>query len=173
MQTVITVRDVTSQFDQCHQSTHMSCSHVTKHGQTGGRIRYVCDGVCSEGRLYEKNPGSCEFFTSRKAGPPNGKCGLENSRCSKVQSFISQERGGNGKQSGGNKVSVSEDQSTFDHSQTCSFSDIFVICLIISDMLENHFQTFFVIRFASCICVVTFICVLPVFYLYLLCLATT
>jgi len=37
-----TVRDAMGQFDQ---ATH-TCSHVTKHGQTGGRIRYVCESVC-------------------------------------------------------------------------------------------------------------------------------
>ena len=160
-----TVRDVTSQFDQCHQSTHTSCSHVTKHGQTGGRIRYVCDGVCSKGRLYEKNPGSCEFFTSRKAGPPNGKCGLEKS-CSKVQSYISQERKNNGKKSGGDKFSVSKDQSIFDYSQTCSFSDIFVICLIILRDARKSFSDILCSMFCFVICVLTFVCVLPVFYLY-------
>ena len=95
---------------------HMSLSMVK---QGADRIRYVCDGVCSKGRLCGKKSGSCEFFTSRKAGPPKGKCGLENSCCCKVRSYISQERKNNN-QLVGDKFSVSKDQSIFDHSQKLS-----------------------------------------------------
>ena len=129
----------------------MSCSHVTKHGQTWGRIRYACDGVCSKGRLCEKNPGSYEFFTSRKAGPPKGKCGLENSCCCKVRSYISQERKNNN-QLVGDKFSVSKDQSIFDHSQKRSlFSCIFVIVMFdhsqtSSKIILRHFLLFVLLR---------------------------
>ena len=66
----------------------------------------------------EKTPGSCEFSTSRKAGPPKGKCGLEDTCCFKI--IFSKVRNNHGKQSGGDQFSVPKDSSIFDHSLTCS-----------------------------------------------------
>jgi hypothetical protein len=69
-----------------------------------------------------KNPGSCEFYTFQKAHFPFGvsewKMWLEDSCCFKV--IFSKERKDHGKKSGGDKFSVSKDQSIFDHSQTCN-----------------------------------------------------
>ena len=89
------VRDAMDVFDKDTRT----CSHNTKHGQTGGKIRYVCQSVCAKGQECKRNPGSCEFSTSTKVGTTKGKCGMQNSCCFKV--IFSKERKNHGKQSGG------------------------------------------------------------------------
>ena len=108
------VREAMDVFDKDTRT----CSHNTKHGQTGGKIRYVCLSVCAKGQECKKISGSCHLATSTMVGPPTGKCGMENSCCFKV--IFSKERKNHGKQSGGDQFSVSKNSSIFDHSLTCS-----------------------------------------------------
>ena len=103
--------------DKFDQSTQ-TCSHVTQHGQTGGKIRYVCQSVCSKGQLCKQNPASCDFATVKKVGTVTGKSDLED-RCP-FKVIFSTERKKGGKQSGGDQYSIAHGASIFDHSSTCS-----------------------------------------------------
>jgi len=102
--------------DKFEHSTQ-TCSHVTQHGQTGGKIRYKCQRVCSKGQLCKLNPGACEFSTCKKVGPANGKCGLLD-RCP-FKVIFSTERKKGGEQSDSDQFSVSKGCSISDHSLTC------------------------------------------------------
>jgi hypothetical protein len=95
-----------------------TCSHNTKHGQTGGTMWNACESVCAKGQQCKRYPGSCEFGTSTKVETPKGKCDMQNNCCFKV--IISEERKNHVKQSDGDQFSVSENSSIFDHSLTCS-----------------------------------------------------
>ena len=108
------VKEAMDKFDQ----TSQTCSHVTQHGQTGGKIRYVCQSVCSKGQVCKQNPASCDFATAKKVGAATGKCGLQD-RCP-FKVIFSTERKKGGKQSGGDQYSIAHDASIFDHSLTCS-----------------------------------------------------
>lgn len=108
------VKEAMDKFDQSTQT----CSHVTQHGQTGGKIRYVCQSVCAKGQLCKQNPASCDFATAKKVGPATGKCGLQD-RCP-FKVIFSTERKKGGKQSGGDQYSIAHGGSIFDHSATCS-----------------------------------------------------
>jgi hypothetical protein len=59
--------------DKFNQNTK-TCSHVTQHVQTGGKIKYVCRSVCSKGQLCKQNIELCEFNNDEKVGPATGKC---------------------------------------------------------------------------------------------------
>ena len=105
------VREAMDIFDESTQN----CSHVTQHGQTGSRIRYVCQSVCLGLKICTNNKGTCVFATSTMVGSHKGKCGLDDSCCFKV--IFSKERKNNGKQSGGKQFAVNMHSSIFDHSR--------------------------------------------------------